>query len=170
MTRVPNLLDRRLRDLGVGIEVLGVMPVLRMQGIQTLRERQTFVAGVFAAFALVALASVILGVYATFSQSVALRQREYAVRIALGATSSQVRQSVTSEAKIIILLGIALGLAGAALTVDGLAAFVRSARDRHDSVAFGIVAIVAFATMWLASYLPARRASRVDVSRALTVE
>ena len=74
------------------------------------------------------------------------------------------------EGNVLALTGIALGLVLAARAVGLLQAFLSSPEDRYDSWLFAIAALVLFATTLVASYIPARRAMRINPVEALRNE
>ena len=119
--------------------------------------------GVLGALAL-ALASV--GLYGVMAYSVSQRTREIGVRMALGAGRASVLAMVLRQAMTLVVAGLALGLAGAfavSRVVSGLL-FGLSAIDPATFMGVGVL-LVLVAT--LATYVPARRASRLDPLRAL---
>ncbi len=130
------------------------------------RRFQTLLVAAFAALAL-ALAS--FGLYAVIAYSVTLRTPEIGVRVALGAGVGDVLALVASETARLVAAGLVLGLAGAALLTRWLEGLLFGV-SRLDVTAFvaagAIVALVAL----LATLAPARRALRVDPSRALAAE
>jgi ABC-type antimicrobial peptide transport system permease subunit len=109
----------------------------------------------------VALLLATLGVYSVISYLVAQRKREISIRVALGARASDIERLVVGE-------GIALALMGAVL--GGLAAFAATrvlkallySVSTTDPIAFGGVLVLLGGVALLASYLPARRASRLE--------
>ncbi|MCI0432819.1 MAG: FtsX-like permease family protein, partial [Gemmatimonadetes bacterium] len=117
-------------------------------------------------FAGVALVLAALGIYAVTAQSVLQRTREIGLRMAVGARRSDVLAMVLREELVVIVLGLALGLAGAFAATRVLTAslFEVSAKDPVTFVAVAaILAVIAI----LATLLPARRAARVDPIVAL---
>ena len=136
-------------------------------GIGYMRAKHDFMATLFTIFGLFALALAALGVYAIIAHMVAQRTREFGVRLAIGAGERDIRQMVLREGNILALLGIAVGLILTWKSAAWVRAFVFSDWDRYDSRVFAAVAIVLFAVAWLASYLPARRAMRINPVEAL---
>ena len=107
-----------------------------------------------------------IGVYAVISQETTERWREIGVRIALGAQAQDVIGMVMRQGVVSAGAGVLIGIAGAA----GLSAALRGmlfSVAPLDLATFGAVAAVMFATAMLASYVPARRATRVDPLTAL---
>jgi putative ABC transport system permease protein len=120
-------------------------------------------------FAGIALLLAAVGIYGVVSYSVAQRVHEMAIRLALGASPGGLLKLVIGKAMLMVLLGLALG-GGAALALTRVLAsllYDTSPTDRVTWVAAGtLLAVVAL----LASYIPARRAMRVDPMVALRYE
>ena len=120
-------------------------------------------------FAAVALLLVAVGIYGVISYSVEQRVREVGIRMALGASSGQVLGMVMRQSLVLIVSGIALGLvAGLALT--RLMSTLLYDTKADDPATFGLVVLTLSVIAALASYLPARRACRVDPMTALRSE
>ncbi len=122
--------------------------------------------GVFAGAALL-LASV--GVFGVTSQAVHRRQRDIGIRIALGATRRDVLLHVVGRVVRVVVVGVTLGLAGAAVgarVMDGLIFGVQP----MDPATFTVVAVVLATVSVLAGYLPARRANHIDPMSVLRTE
>ena len=120
-------------------------------------------------FAALALLLASLGLYGLISYSVALRRHDIGIRMALGAQPSTVVESIVRDGLGVALVGAAIGLAGAfALTrvLTGLLFGITS----HDPAIFIAVPLLLIAALLLASYLPARRAARIDPMEALRCE
>jgi predicted permease len=126
-------------------------------------EFNTLVLGVFA-FAAILLASI--GFYGLMAYSVEQRTLEFGIRLALGASFGQVRNMVVRQAMILSAIGIALGL-GAAFGLTRLMASLLFEVKPNDPTVFITVAAVLGAVAFLASYLPARKALKVDPVIAL---
>jgi putative ABC transport system permease protein len=123
----------------------------------------------FAVFSMVALILAALGVYGVIACSVAERKREIGIRIALGALPSEVRRMVLGQGLKLTAIGLALGLIGAAAATRLMEGFLFGVRA-SDPVSYIATCAVFIAVALLASYLPARRAMRVDPMTALRDE
>ncbi|HVE78269.1 MAG TPA: ADOP family duplicated permease, partial [Gemmatimonadaceae bacterium] len=116
-----------------------------------------------------ALALGAVGIYGVISYAVSLRTREIAVRLALGAAPAQVRRMVSRQAVAVAILGIAVGLAGAAVMTRFMAALLFGV-GATDPLTLLAACAVLLAVALAASWLPARRAAAVDPARALRAE
>jgi putative ABC transport system permease protein len=110
-----------------------------------------------------------IGVYGVLSYSVSQRTQEIGVRVALGAGSPQILRLVVGQGLVLAAIGIAVGclLAGAAMPAARSLLFKVSP---FDPLTFTAVAAFLAAVAFLASYVPARRATRVDPVVALRGE
>jgi putative ABC transport system permease protein len=128
-----------------------------------------FTAILFGGFAGLALVLAGFGLFSVMAYSVAQRQREIGIRMALGAQPSAVRSLVLSQALWLGIAGLAVGVAGAlaATRVLGSLLFGVSATD---PATFGAVSAALLLVMLAAAYLPARRATRVDPMIALRAD
>jgi putative ABC transport system permease protein len=123
----------------------------------------------FGIFACTALLLAIAGIYGVLAYSVARRTREMGVRMALGASAGNVLRLVLGQASVTAIVGVCLGLVGSFI----LTRFLRSMLfevGAADPLTFAAVALLLFAIALLASYLPARRATKVDPNVALRYE
>ena len=127
---------------------------------------QAQLTGVFAAFALL-LASV--GIYGVLSYAVAQRRHEIGLRMALGAERRDLVRWVVARGLRPVLGGVAVGLGVAWTLAHLIGGLLFDVRPR-DPMTFGVAAATLIAVAALASWLPARRASRVDPLSALRSE
>ncbi len=152
-------------DANVGIDALLPMDQLVASSL----TRQRFYAAVMGVFAAIAVLLSAIGVYGVLAYAVGQRTREIGVRTALGATSRDVLGMVLGQGLRLTGVGIGLGLAGAvALTryIEGMLYGVAPL----DPVTYGAVIALFAAATSIASYLPARRATRIDPMTALRYE
>jgi putative ABC transport system permease protein len=122
--------------------------------------------GVFAAVALMLAA---IGIYGVMNYAVSRRTREIGIRMSLGASHAAVQWMVARQAVVQALVGAIAGVAGALLLARLMAKMLYGVRPT-DPATFGSVAIVLGLAALLATYVPARRASRIDPMAALRSE
>jgi putative ABC transport system permease protein len=120
-------------------------------------------------FAGVALVLSAVGVFGVISHLVSQRTREIGVRVALGAQRSDVLRLILSEGARLILFGVAIGLA-ASLGLTRLLATILFGVRASDPVTLILVSVILSAVAFLACYIPARLATRVDPMVALRYE
>ena len=120
-------------------------------------------------FAGIALLLAAIGIYGVISYSVMQRTREIGVRLALGATRSSILKLVFRQGMTFILLGIAAGVAGAWALSRILHNFLFEIKPA-DPISFAVAVGVLTAAAGLASYIPAKRATRVDPIAVLRQE
>jgi putative ABC transport system permease protein len=133
------------------------------------RWPQRIFASVFALLAFIALLLASVGLYAVTAHGVTQRTQEIGIRVALGARSAQVVWLFVRRTFVQLLLGLAVGLAGAIAVGRLLTQYlVRTAPA--DPVALGLVSALLIVVATTASVWPARRAARVDPVVALRYE
>jgi putative ABC transport system permease protein len=123
----------------------------------------------FGTFAILALTLASIGIYGVSSYVAALRTREMGIRIALGADRVQIRTLVLRQGALPIGVGIASGVGLAAAASRLASAFLRGVSPR-DPVTYGAVIFVLGGIAFVALWIPARRASRLDPVRALRAD
>jgi putative ABC transport system permease protein len=119
--------------------------------------------------AIIALILALGGVYGVMGYSVSRRSQEMGIRMSLGAQRVNVMGMVVRQGAILALVGIAVGIGLALLVTRGLAFFLFGVSP-FDPMTFGAVTVILFLAGVLATFFPARRATRVDPVVALRVE
>jgi predicted permease len=119
-----------------------------------------------AAFGAFALILACVGIYGVVSYSVAQRTREIGVRVALGASRSNIFGMIGGQGARLAGLGIAIGIAAALGVTRMMSSFLYEVRPA-DPATFAAVCVILLSVAALACYLPARRATRVDPLVAL---
>ncbi|HXU35020.1 MAG TPA: ABC transporter permease [Blastocatellia bacterium] len=130
------------------------------------RRANALLLAVFAALAL-ALASI--GVYGVMAYSVAQRVREIGIRMALGAQRSDVVRLIVGSAMTLVFAGVGIGLASA-LALSRVLSSLLYGVSATDPMTFAFVSVLLVCLAWFASYIPARRATKVDPMIALRHE
>ena len=148
--------------------IWGLDPQLVMARVRTMdqvikestspRRFNLFLLGAFAVLAMVLAA---IGIYGVISYSVARRSHEIGIRMALGAHPSNIITLILRQGLLLLGMGVAIGVGGALVLTRFLSSFLYGIRPA-DPVTFGGVIIILTAIGLLASYIPARRAVRVD--------
>lgn len=110
-----------------------------------------------------------VGVYAVIAYTVGRRTREIGVRMALGARRAEVERMVVRDGLVVAVGGTAVGVVGALLLSRGVSDLLYGVTER-DPLTFAIVVALLIAVAAVATWLPARRAARIDPVEALTTE
>ena len=153
-----------IRTLDPNIGIDAILPMERLEASARARER--FYAVVLGVFAGVAALLAAIGVYGVLAYAVVQRTQEIGVRMALGAQRGQVLAMIMRKGLMLTLLGVTVGLAAAAGGARYLESMLFEVKPL-DAWTFTIVAVSFTLVAALASYLPARRATRVDPVVAL---
>ena len=147
-----------------------------VSNIQTMEEilaesiaRQRFSMLLLAIFAAVALVLAGVGIYGVMSYSVAQRTREIGIRMALGAQTAAVLKLAVGYGMKLVIAGIAIGLV-AALFLTRVMSTLLFGVTATDPTTFTLISLLLVLVAVIASYIPARRATRVDPIIALRYE
>jgi putative ABC transport system permease protein len=153
-----------------------IAPEEPIQGVNTMTDLveywmspQKFNSLLLAIFAGLALVLAAIGIYGIIAYSVVQRTREIGIRMALGADRTNVLRLILRQGARIGMLGLVIGAAAAYLSTRALSSMLYGV-DPHDPMIFAAIAVSLFVVVVLASYLPARRATRVDPLIALRYE
>ena len=152
-------------DPNIGIDA--ILPLDRLVAGAVARQR--FYAVLLGVFAGVAAVLAAVGIYGVLAYAVVQRTQEIGVRMALGAQRSQVLALVLRKGLLLTAIGVVLGLAAAAAGSRLLQGLLFGVTPL-DATTFAAVSVMFIAVAALASYLPARRATKVDPMIALRVE
>jgi len=170
-TLPPDALASRIRD-----EVRALDSNLPLFNVRTLAELQAeavaparLVAGMTGAFSLLALALGAVGLYGVIAYATTRRTREVGIRMALGARRADVVRLFVAHGLKLLVIGLALGLA-ASLALAPLMASLLFGVEPTDVATLAAVTLLLLLVGVTASYLPARRATRVDPMVALRIE
>ena len=128
-----------------------------------------FQARLLGAFAMMALGLATVGIYGVLAYSVAQRTREIGVRVALGAQSADVLRMLLRGTLVLVCAGLLIGGAGALAVTRVLERFLFEVKP-SDPATFAAVALTLACAALAASYVPARRAMKVDPIVALRHE
>lgn len=145
-------------------------PVTAVQTVDELmdgsRAQPRFIMLLLAVFSATVLGLAAIGLYAVLAWSVAQRRQEIGIRLALGAERSAVLWAVVRQGLVLAVAGIAIGLA-AGLFATQLMASALYRTSARDLTTFALAPLVFLGIALLASYLPARRATKVDPLEAM---
>jgi len=156
-----------VREVDPNLPVVAVKTQVE-QANESLRIERLF-ARLLSFFGLLALLLAAIGLYGLMAYAVTQRTKEIGIRMALGAQRHDVLKLVLSQGMILTLIGIALG-AGGAIGLTRLMKSLLFGVSATDPVTFIAIALLLAAVALLASYVPARRATKVDPLVALRYE
>ena len=164
---VAGAVRRQVQELDQNLPVTNLRPLSDVLGSSLFAARMGAV--MLAVFGLLALVLAAVGLYGVMSYTVARRTREIGIRMALGARTGNVLRLVLKEGMALVGGGVVAGLIVAAAVTRLLASFLYGVSPL-DAVTFVAIPLVLGFVALLATYLPARRATKVDPMVALRYE
>jgi ABC-type antimicrobial peptide transport system permease subunit len=143
--------------------------VRTMEELYRMRAISVFnvLVGTVAAMGLMGLGLSIVGLYGLVAYAASRRTREIGIRMAIGATRSTLLRMVLRQGIALALVGLVLGLAASVVAGELLRSAFPSGNNQRDVVAPLLVVPIVLAVTFLAAYVPARRASRINPLEAL---
>ena len=181
MTRAMNVVMRSSDDPtalagAVKQQIHELNPDLPLYNVTTMQERfdkslarRRFTMLVLGTFAAISLGLAMIGIYGLIAYLVGQGTREVGIRLALGATPANIKALIVRGGMILAFWGVGIGIGGA-LVVSRLMRSLLFGVGVTDVVTFVAVPILLTFVAFLASYVPARRASRIDPSTSLRCE
>jgi predicted permease len=169
----PSSLVTPLREVVRGLDSnLPIFNVRTMEEFYRMRAVSIFnvLVGTVAAMGLMGLGLSIVGLYGLVAYAASRRTREIGIRMAIGATRQTVLTMVLRQGIVLALIGLIVGLFASVGAGELLRAAFPNGDDQRDFIAVVLVAPVVLAVTFLAAYIPARRASRIDPMKALRYE
>lgn len=164
---IANQLRQVIQTYDRDINIMSIQPLTTWLSDAVAQPR--FRAILLTAIAVITLVLAMVGLYGVIAYSTSQRTSEFGLRVAVGAQRADVIRLVLREGGRLALLGTALGIAGAYASARVLAAFLYQVTPT-DFLAFAASAIAILIVALLATYIPARRAARVDPMTALRAE
>ena len=181
VTRAMNVVMRSSNDPvslagAVKQQIHELNPDLPLYNVSTMQERfdkslarRRFIMLVLGTFAAISLGLAVIGIYGLIAYLVGQGTREVGIRLALGATPANIMTLIVRGGMSLALWGVAIGIGGA-LVVSRLMRSLLFGVGATDVATFVAVPILLACIALVASYIPARRASRIDPSTSLRCE
>jgi predicted permease len=166
-SHLASAVTRQIRELDPD------MPIYRMRTMgqrvnESLAQRR-FSMLLLTLFALLALGLAAIGIYGVMAYLVSQGTREIGIRLALGATPGGILRLVVRQGMVVAIIGVLIGLAGA-FTLTRLMRSLLFGVAATDPITFAAIALLLTFIALVASYVPARRAARIDPIESLRVE
>jgi ABC-type antimicrobial peptide transport system permease subunit len=168
-TVTADLLRRTVRDVDPSIPIISLRTFAQYLDSNLDLWLVRAGAALFSIFGGLALCLAVVGLYGVKAYSVARRTREIGIRMALGAQTGAVLRMIMREGSIMLISGVAIGLLLAMATAKVLSGILYEV-GALDPVAFTVAPLVLITAALIATWLPARRATRVDPVQALRAE
>jgi putative ABC transport system permease protein len=162
-----GILQREVHEVDPSVTIVDAMPMAEHIG-ETLYVERT-AASLLSLLGALGLLLAAVGLYSVMAYTVAQRTHEIGIRMALGARRGDVLRMVVRQGMVVSLTGVGIGLACAFVSTRLLSGFLYGVRPT-DPLTFTGVALILTAVALLASYIPARRATKVDPMVALRYE
>lgn len=156
-----------LRDASSGLPVAHIRTMEEIEARNTARQRFNML--LFTVFGAAGLIMAAIGVYGVLSYSVQQRTQEIGVRMALGAQASTLRFMVVRQGMALTFVGVVIGIGGAFWLTRFLSSFLFGVKTL-DPMAFIATPLALCAVALMSTWIPARRATRVDPMTALRLE
>ncbi|MCI0489559.1 MAG: ABC transporter permease [Blastocatellia bacterium] len=156
-----------VRDVAPQLPVSSIRPMTDV--VSGSLKQQRFITSLMGIFSLLALALAAVGLYGMLSYQVSQRTREIGIRQALGAQSKDVLKMVMGQGMLLTLIGIGIGLAGALALTRLMESYLYEVTT-SDPATFIVISLLLAGVAFVACYIPARRATRVDPMVALRYE
>jgi predicted permease len=181
VTRAMNVVMRSSNDPvalagAVKQQIHELNPDLPLYNVSTMQERfdkslarRRFIMLVLGTFAAISLGLAVIGIYGLIAYLVGQGSREVGIRLALGATPANIMTLIVRGGMTLALWGVGIGIGGA-LVVSRLMRSLLFSVGVTDIVTYFAVSILLACVAFFASYIPARRASRIDPSSSLRCE
>ena len=154
-----SALRDKVRDIDPGLPLFDIGGL--EEAVDSSFDNRRAVMLLLAAFAVLALFLSALGIYGVLAYDVSQRTREIGMRSAIGASRGQIAGLILQQGLWKGGIGVVLGLVGAALLSSSMTTLLFNVRPTDPAV-YAAVSFVLIGVALLASYLPARRASRID--------
>jgi predicted permease len=148
-----------IRELDKDAPIFGIKSVPQTVSDSAVVPR--FIAQLLGGFSALALLLAAIGIYGVISYSVNERSHEIGLRLALGAQTGEVIKLILKQGFILALAGTAVGLAGALAATPVIGSFLYDVKP-HDPLTITLVTLFLVGITMLATYIPARRATKVD--------
>ena len=169
----PASLVGPLREIVRGLDAnLPIYNVRTMENLYRMRAISIFnvLVSIVGAMGVMGLTLSIVGLYGLVAYAVARRTREIGIRMAIGATRTTVLRLVLRQGVVLALVGLVVGLFASIGAGELLRAAFPSGDDQRDFTALAMVVPIVIAVTFLAAYVPARRAARINPMEALRYE